>query len=131
MPASGRASRITSQEDVNLQKIADNHYRGTVYLDLMQDEDYYGRGACLWKFSGAGTMLKATGAEGETRLLSFIAADRFIKGDTETRHYADVGYPRESLDDYPDYGEDAPEGFNPELRGSLFSTTLVGKKARP
>ena len=69
--------------------------------------------------------------QGETRFLSFIAADRFIKGETETRHYADMGYPRESLDDYTDYGENAPNDFKPELRGSLFSATLMGKEARP
>ncbi|WP_349984394.1 hypothetical protein ABRP17_016980 [Stenotrophomonas sp. WHRI 8082] len=130
VPATGRAGRITSQENVQLQKVGDNEYRGTVYLDLMQDEDYYGRGVCQWKFSGAGAMLKATGAAGETRFLSFIEADRFVKGDSETQHYADMGYPRESMEDYADYGEDAPDGFKPELRDKLFSVTLAGKEAR-
>lgn len=125
VPATGRTGRITSKEEVKLQQVSDNEYRGTVYLDLMQDEDYYGRGVCQWKFSGAGAMLKATGADGETRFLSFIQADRFVKGDTETRHYADMGYPRDAMDNYADYGEDAPEGFKLELRGSLFSVTLV------
>ncbi|KRG67586.1 hypothetical protein ABB28_16495 [Stenotrophomonas chelatiphaga] len=131
VPATGRAGRITSKEEVKLQKVSDNEYRGTVYLDLMQDEDYYGRGVCQWKFSGAGAMLKATGADGETRFLSFIEADRFVKGETETQHYADMGYPRESMDDYADYGEDAPEGFKPELREKLFSITLAAKEAQP
>lgn len=131
VPATGRAGRITSKEEVKLQKVSDNEYRGTVFLDLMQDEDYYGRGVCQWKFSGAGAMLKATGADGETRFLSFIEADRFVKGETETQHYADMGYPRESMDDYADYGEDAPEGFKPELREKLFSITLAAKEAQP
>lgn len=129
--STGRAGRITSQEPVALEKISDTEYHGTVYLDRMLDADYYDRGVCRWKFSGAGAMLKATGADGETRFLSFIPAERFIKGETETRHYAEMGYPRESLNDYADYGEDAPEGFKPELRGSLFSATLMGKEARP
>lgn len=131
LPATGRAGRITSQENVQLQKVGDNEYRGTVYLDLLQDEDYYGRGVCQWKFSGAGATLKATGADGETRFLSFIEADRFMKGDAETQHYADLGYPRDTMDDYADYGKDNADGFKPELREALFSVTLVGKEARP
>lgn len=131
VPATARAGRITSKEEVKLQKVSDNEYRGTVYLDLMQDEDYYGRGVCQWKFSGAGATLKATGADGETRFLSFIEPDRFVKGETETQHYADMGYPRESMDDYADYGEDAPEGYKPELREKLFSVTLAAKKMQP
>ncbi len=131
LPSTGRAGRITSQEPVALEKISDTEYRGTVHLDRMLDADYYDRGVCRWKFSGAGAMLKATGGVGETRFLSFIAADRFISGGTETRYYADMGYPRESLDDYADYGENAAAEFKPELRGSLFSATLMGKEARP
>lgn len=131
IPATGMAARITSQEPVQLKKVSDTEYRGTVHLDRMLDADYYDRGVCRWKFSGAGAMLKATGGVGETRFLSFIAADRFISGGSETRYYADMGYPRESLDDYADYGENAADEFKPELRGSLFSATLMGKEARP
>jgi hypothetical protein len=35
-------SRITSQRPVTLRKIGENEYRGTFYLDRMQDKDYYG-----------------------------------------------------------------------------------------
>ncbi len=59
-PATGTAARITSQEPVELRKVADGEYRGTVYIDRMLDEDYYGRGVCKWEFTGAGAMLKAT-----------------------------------------------------------------------
>ncbi|MBD8696681.1 hypothetical protein [Stenotrophomonas sp. CFBP 13718] len=130
VPATGRAGRITSKEPVELKKISDTEYQGTVYLDRMLDEDYYDRGVCQWKFSGAGATLKATGAEGETRFVSFIDADRFVKGERETQHYADLGYPRDEMDNYADYGKDAPEGFKPELRDALFSVTLTGKEAR-
>jgi hypothetical protein len=59
----------------------------------MLDEDYYGRGVCKWEFTGAGAMLKATGAEEETRFLSFIEAAP-SEGETETRHYPRSDYPR-------------------------------------
>ena len=79
-PATGTAARITSQEPVELRKVADGEYRGTLYVDRMLDEDYYGRGVCKWEFTGAGAMLKATGAEEETRFLTFADAEPLIEG---------------------------------------------------
>ncbi|MCG8277015.1 hypothetical protein [Stenotrophomonas sp. NLF4-10] len=131
-PATGTASRITSQEDVVLHKVSDTEYRGMVYLDLMQDEDYYGRGMCRWEFTGAGVMLKATGAEGETRFLSFIEADRFMKGDVLTRYYVPRHYPRsEKLPDFGASGTEDPSKYRPELQGDLFTASLSGSEVQP
>jgi hypothetical protein len=80
-PATGTAARITSQEPVELRKVADGEYRGTLYVDRMLDEDYYGRGVCKWEFTGAGAMLKATGAEEETRFLTFVDAKPLTEGE--------------------------------------------------
>jgi len=129
-PATGTASRITSQEDVVLHKVSDTEYRGRVYLDLMQDEDYYGRGVCRWEFTGAGAMLMATGAQGETRFLAFVEAESFLKADAVTLYYANMGYPREMIEDYPDHGKSSPDEYRPELRDTLFSITLNGNEAR-
>ncbi|WP_312708210.1 hypothetical protein [Stenotrophomonas sp.] len=131
-PETGTPARITSQEPVTLRKVADNEYRGTVYLDRMLDEDYYGRGVCTWSFSGAGAMLKATGAQGETRFLSFLDADPFVGGGTETRHYPRGDYPR--VADMPDYGasgQQDPNRFRAELRDALFSATLSAHEVSP
>lgn len=131
-PETGVAARITSQEPVTLRKVGDNEYRGTVYLDRMLDEDYYGRGVCNWTFSGAGAMLKATGADGETRFLSFLNADPFVKGQTETRHYPRGDYPR--VTDLPNYGatgQQDPSRFRPELQDALFSASLTANEVQP
>ena len=139
-PATGTAGRITSQEPVALKRVADDEYHGTVYLDRMLDEDYYGRGVCQWKFSGTGALLKATGAHEETRFLTFIDADRFTAGDTLTLYYPRVDYPRAapvkgpygmtSIEDYPDSGNEDPTDYVPELRDALFSISLSAKEAR-
>jgi hypothetical protein len=139
-PATGTAGRITSQEPVALKRVADDEYHGTVYLDRMLDEDYYGRGVCQWKFSGTGALLKATGAHEETRFLTFIDADRFTAGDTLTLYYPRVDYPRAapvkgpygmtSIEDYPDSGNEDPTDYVPELRNALFSISLSAKEAR-
>ena len=64
--SSGTAERITSNETFVLEKVSDTEYRGKFYLDLMQDEDYYGRGACHWELMEARIVLQATGAPGRS-----------------------------------------------------------------
>ncbi len=139
-PATGTAGRITSQEPVTLKRVADDEYHGTVYLDQMLDEDYYGRGVCHWKFSGAGALLKATGAHEETRFLTFMDADRLTAGQTLTRYYPRMDYPRaapvkgpygmSSMEDYPASGNEDPTEYVPELRDALFSISLSAKEAK-
>ncbi len=131
-PETGTAGRITSQEPVELRRISEGEYRGTVYLDRMQDEDYYGRGACHWEFSGASAVLKATGAEGETRFTAFLESPAFTKSEALTRYYANAVYPRAaSLPDYRAGGEAAPGDYKPELRQALFSVQLSAHQVTP
>lgn len=130
-PETGTAGRITSQEDFALKKISDTEYRGTVYLDLMQDEDYYGRGVCHWEFSGASVLLKATGAEEETRFLSFIEGKTVTAQQPQTKHYWKKGYPRSESESFPDTGELSPDKFKPEIRDNLFTITLAAKEVAP
>ncbi len=139
-PVTGTAGRITSQEPLTLKRVADDEYHGTVYLDQMLDEDYYGRGVCRWKFGGTGALLKATGAHEETRFLTFIDADQLTAGKTLTRHYPRRDYPRAapvqgphgmtSIEDYPDSGNEDPTDYVPELRDALFSISLTAKEAK-
>ncbi|PPT34945.1 hypothetical protein XarbCFBP8132_20875 [Xanthomonas arboricola] len=130
-PETGTAGRITSQEDFALKKISDTEYRGTVYLDLMQDEDYYGRGVCHWEFSGASVLLKATGAEEETRFLSFIEGKTVQAQQPQTKYYWKEGYPRSESKSFPDTGELSPDKFKPEIRDNLFTITLAAKEVAP
>lgn len=130
-PETGTAGRITSQEDFALKKISDTEYRGTVYLDLMQDEDYYGRGVCHWEFSGASVLLKATGADADTRFLSFVEGKTVTAQQSQTKYYWREGYPHSGMDDFPDVGELTPEKFKPEIRDNLFTITLAAKEVAP
>ncbi|MCC4606185.1 hypothetical protein HG421_00975 [Xanthomonas campestris pv. badrii] len=130
-PETGTAGRITSQEDFALKKVSDTEYRGTVYLDLMQDEDYYGRGVCHWEFSGASVLLKATGAEEETRFLSFIEAKTVTAQQALTKYYWAKGYPRSESKSFPDTGELSAEQFKPDIRDELFTITLAAKEVAP
>ena len=40
-----------------LRQISGNVYRGVIYMDLLQDEDYYGLGVCHWSLTSVGAVL--------------------------------------------------------------------------
>jgi hypothetical protein len=48
--------------DFAFTRINDQEYVGTVYLDLLQDDDYYGLGECHWTMTLAGVVLKTQSA---------------------------------------------------------------------
>ncbi|MGH8351503.1 MAG: hypothetical protein ACRES5_33880 [Pseudomonas sp.] len=134
-PASGTASRITSQEPLELTRISDDEYQGTLYLDRMQDQDYYGRGICRWEFTGAGALLKATGTQEETRFLTFVDAPELVAGRSYTRYYPSHDYPRAGpieghpdlpwRDDYPSSGYEDLNTLVPKFREKAFSVTMT------
>ncbi|HEL5025894.1 TPA: hypothetical protein UOA81_001068 [Stenotrophomonas maltophilia] len=132
VPATGTAGRITSQEPIALRQVGENEYRGTFYLDRMQDEDYYGRGVCHWALTGVGAMLRATTGEADTRFLTFIDKERMDAGSRVTRHYPRADYPRiEEITGYGASGEEDPSSYRADLRNALFSTTTTVQKLMP
>ena len=131
-PATGTAARITSQEPVELRKVAEGEYRGTLYVDRMLDEDYYGRGVCKWEFTGAGAMLKATGAEEETRFLTFVDAKPLTEGGAHTLYYPDLVYPKaDRVPNFPASGEPDRSNYAADLQDKLFTITLSASEVAP
>lgn len=132
LPATGTASRMTSQEPVTLHKASENEYRGTFYLDRMLDEDYYGRGVCHWTLTGVGAMLRATTSKADTRFLTFIDKKRMDTGSQLTRYYPRADYPRiEEITGYGASGKEDPSSYRADLRNALFSTTTTVQKLVP
>nr|WP_100050089.1 hypothetical protein [Stenotrophomonas geniculata] len=132
LPATGTAGRITSQEPVELRKVGENEYRGTFYLDRMQDEEYYGRGVCHWTLTGVGAMLRATTGEADTRFLTFIDKERMEAGNPLTRFYPRADYPQiEEIKGYGASGEEDPSSYRTDLRDALFSITTTVQKLAP
>lgn len=121
----------TEDVPIELTKISDGEYTGTVYVDRMLDEEYHKRGVCYWKLIQARVHLKATGAAEETVFIPGIAAKEFIEEETEIKYFWSGGYPRETMDDYADFGFPSPEKYKEELRDSLFTVTLIASKEAP
>ncbi len=51
-PVSGGRKVPTSYPPVPLEPLGSGRYQGIIYLDLLQDDDYFGLGTCHWHFNG-------------------------------------------------------------------------------
>lgn len=122
--SSGTAERITSNETFVLEKVSDTEYRGKFYLDLMQDEDYYGRGVCHWELMEARIVLQATGAPGEAHFVAGLRLENVLENTPRTLYFTRRGYPARDVPDYPDFGRTDPTRFDIPLQKDLFSITL-------
>lgn len=130
--STGTASRITSQEPVELRRVGENEYRGTFYLDRMQDQDYYDRGTCHWTLTGVGAMLRATNGEADTRFLTYVNKERMDAGSPLTLYYPKTAYPRaERAANFPASGKEDPSAYREDLRNALFSSTTTVQKLVP
>ncbi len=130
--STGTASRITSQEPVELRRVGENEYRGTFYLDRMQDQDYYDRGTCHWTLTGVGAMLRATNGEADTRFLTYVNKERMDAGSPLTLYYPKTAYPRAELAaNFPASGKEDPSAYREDLRNALFSSTTTVQKLVP
>ena len=131
-PDSGQAGRITRMIDLPLQRTGQAGYRGVVHLQLLRDQDYFGRGVCHWQFSGVRVRLKATGAAHETRFLAYLDAAELMAGKQVSRYYLAGDYPAVAdIPDYPASGEADPAAYLPHLRAQVFSLSLSASELQP
>lgn len=134
--ASGTVSRMTHMPDLHWKPDGATTYTTTVYPGLLVDEDYYGNGVCRWKLMGASALLRATGAETETRFLPAIDIEDILSEKKVTLYFWGKGYPTEpgaapGDNGFPDFGYKDPSKFRSELRGELFTITLTAKEVQP
>ena len=94
-PGTETISRINTHPPIEWKPFGASQYEATVYADLMLDEDYYGRGTCRWKLTAANALMKATGAEKETRFLPGISAEKIMADTPLTLYFWRGGYPIE------------------------------------
>lgn len=124
---------MTSMENFPLTQISGNEYQGTVYADLLLDEDYFGRGVCRWKFMQAQVVLKAADTDEETRFLPSLRAEDVYAEIHETRYFRKEIYPRDvKMDRLPSFGQTDRSKFAPDISDDdLFAIRLKSQEVRP
>ena len=125
-PVSG--ATLTPEQDVAIDfvRISDHEYKGSLYADLLQDEDYYGMGVCHWAVNTAWATLRIKGVEFSPAMDSrellaqkpvptyFVRSEYFNSSDERTA----FGTPNRAL-------------FKPTTRTDIFSMTLTARETAP
>ena len=117
--------RLPPKEDPEIQfiKVADNVYKGTVYGDYFQDEDYFGLGVCRWSLIAVITSL-------DINKLSFspsLSADELFSQQSPTTYFVGQLYHRNDID-IPVFGESRKDAYPPDRQKDLFSVALSSKE---
>lgn len=127
----GVRPRVTTNEPFTLTRISEVEYRGTVYMDLIQDADYFGNGVCRWELTEVRARLRATGDAKETRFVPDISVESLLAQESKKQYFWAGYYPREEgYDDFPAFGEAEIAHVPPDKRGEFFTITLASEKVR-
>jgi hypothetical protein len=127
----GVTSRPSYRMPVHFRKVDGSIYVGTVHLDAMLDEDYFGDGVCHWELRGTSVSLKATGSKGETDFLPGMQLNEVLAGESKSTYFWRGRYPRSTANDFPDFGEPNIDEFRPGIRDNLFTITFSSKEVQP
>ena len=130
--STGTPYRMTSNEPFSLRKVSESEYQGTIHADLIQDEDYYGKGICRWSLTEVRARLRATGDERETRFVPDILAAQVLAHESVTTFFWSKNYPRvETYDAFPDFGSLDPARIPADRRNEFFAVTINASKVVP
>ncbi|HWX65263.1 MAG TPA: hypothetical protein VNZ27_02440 [Rhodanobacter sp.] len=128
-PISGATLSPEKSVPLELAHVSDSVYKGTIYVDLLQDEDYYGLGVCHWTVVAATASLKVKKVDFSPDLF----ADSILKQASETRYFSKKQFEAVAR------GELAPpvvsgvlpaeyRNFKPEWQQDMFPVTLSAKE---
>lgn len=125
-PISG--ATITPRKNVPfvLTRVGDNVYKGEVYADLFQDEDYYGLGVCHWEVVAAEAELKVRNLVFSPAL--YLADMK--SGHTVPRYFSGRAYRDYHGDTLIDIGNEHREDFKEDAHDA-FLVTLKAEARRP
>lgn len=125
-PTPVMGARIVPEKRAELEFHHDhgNVYRATVYLDLLQDEDYFGKGTCHWA-------LMAAGIELDHATVTFSASlfhDDLLAGNAVPRYFAEASYAKAQANRVDTGIADRTQFHG---AGSLFSITMKAEERKP
>jgi hypothetical protein len=106
-----------------LTQVSDQEYKGTIYLDLLQDEDYYGKGVCHWSMPFVLANLKV----GEVTFGPDISQAQIIQEQSVQQYFPKKAYGDNSVKDMGYAGSTMSETIA-NYRDEFFSITLSAKE---
>ncbi|RDD82803.1 hypothetical protein DVJ77_04605 [Dyella tabacisoli] len=122
-PISGATLAPEKNFPITFTRVSDNVYKGTIYADLLQDEDYYGLGVCHWAVNTMWATLKVKGVDFSPAMdLKEIVSQKptptyFVKAD-----YFNTDKERSA------FGTTNRSLFQTESSTDIFSMTLSAKE---
>ena len=87
-PVTGATVLPSKRVPLKLTAIGDNTYRGELFADLLQDEDYFGKGICHWS-------VVAAGVEARIKRMDFAASlpkDHLFAHKAIVQYYSNRAY---------------------------------------
>jgi hypothetical protein len=128
-PISGATLAPEDSVPLDLTKISDTIYTGHLYIDLLQDEDYYGLGVCHWEVVAATAVLQVK----KTGFSPDFAKNEIFEQKSVTRYF--------SIHQFADakQGKFVPpvssgmlpseyQSLKPEWKNDMFSVSLSAKE---
>lgn len=126
-PISGATLPPESHIPISFTRVSDNLYKGEIYTDLMQDENYYGLGVCHWSLVAVSADLKIKTAALSPAIFHddivaqksvatyFVNSDYFESGSTNGEERVVPGNTNRAF-------------YLPTSRTDLFSISLAAKE---
>lgn len=130
-PVSGAIPRITSNEPIALSKVSDTEYAGTVYVDRIRDEDYFGRGVCRWSLVEARVRLQGATDERATRFVAALPAPEIEAEGDHATYFWKGHYPHAQMTGYATSGHASLDHVPEGERGEFFTVTLKAAEVQP
>lgn len=87
-PGSGATLAPKMSVPLTLTHVSENVYKATVYADLLQDEDYYGRGVCRWKMTAVTSNLQLK----KTTITADISLEDVISQKSTARYFSNQNF---------------------------------------
>lgn len=124
-PVTGATVAPEKRVPITLKAAGGNVYKGEMYADLLQDEDYFGKGVCHWSVVAASANLWVKQVDFSAPLFR----DDLLKGTPVTRYYSNRSYATTQLDRV-DTGEADRAQYQDEA-GATFSVTVHAEETHP
>ncbi len=116
---------------ISYTKINDTSYVGTVFLDAMLDENYFGDGVCSWEFTSVHARLKASGAHAEAGFVARLIRDQVRMQKPVTTYLQKKFYPEDQeIQDLLVSGQTDREKMKSIGDEDLFIITLTAKEVQ-